>query len=382
MSKIVVLGGGLVGSVIAADLARDAELSVTVADRSAEALQRASERAARGGGRVETVVCELDDERRLGQLLEDHDVAVGALASQIGYATLRRVIEAGKPYCDISFMPEDAWELDALARERGVTAVVDFGVAPGMSNVLAARGARALDECRSLTIYVGGLPVAARWPHHYKAAFAPADVIEEYTRPVKVVEHGEVVVREALSGPEFVEIEGVGTLEALNTDGLRSLTASLDVPNMTEKTLRYPEHASLMRALKAIGLFGSEPVRVGDVDVRPVDLLSRLMLPQWAYAEGEQDLTVMRVVAEGLVGGRPARRVWELFDRYDPQTGTSSMARTTAFPCALMARELASGRFDPKGVVAPEAVVDDEALVERLLAGLRERGVDYRATTH
>lgn len=377
MTKTLVLGAGMVGSVIASDLATDASLSVTVADRSEDALAQASERAARAGASVATVAADLGDRNELVKLMQGADLVVGALASRLGFQTLQTVIEARKPYCDISFMPEDAWELDELAKKNGVTAVVDFGVAPGMSHLLCAHGASLLDECRSLAIYVGGLPREPRWPHHYQAPFAPSDVIEEYVRPVRLVEHGEVVVREPLSEPEWIEFDGVGQLEAFNTDGLRSLTEFMDVPFMKEKTCRYPEHAALMRAFRATGLFGEEPIQAGDTSVRPVDVVSALLLPQWKYEERQEDLTVMRIVVEGMQGGTTKRHVWDLHDVYDRETGTPSMSRTTAFPCALMARELASGRFARPGVVTPERVGDDAARVERLLAGLRERGVVF-----
>jgi saccharopine dehydrogenase-like NADP-dependent oxidoreductase len=377
MTDALVLGAGMVGSVIAADLAADPSFRVTVADRSDEALKAASRRASRLGATVRTVVADLGDRAVLREQLAGADIVLGALASRLGFETLRTVIEAGKPYCDISFMSEDAWELDELARSKGVTAVVDFGVAPGMSHVLVARGVSRLTECRSVAIYVGGLPREPRWPFHYKAPFAPTDVIEEYRRPARLVEHGEVVVREPLSEPEWLDIPGVGTLEAFNTDGLRSLTRAMKIPFMKEKTLRYPEHAQLMRTLQDTGFFGDEPIRVGDVSVRPVDVLSALVLPKWAYQEGEEDLTALRVVVEGTAEGEPTRLVWDLLDAYDRDTGTSSMARTTGFPCALMARELAAGRFDRPGVVTPELVGEDEALVERLLTGLAQRGVVF-----
>jgi len=377
MPNALVLGAGMVGGVMAADLATDRSFRVVVADRSAEALQRASARASRAGATVDAVVADLGDRAALRALIDKADIVLGALASRLGFETLRTVIEAGKPYCDISFMPEDAWELDELARSAGVTAVVDFGVAPGMSHVLTAHGAGRLTECRSAAIYVGGLPREPRWPFHYKAPFAPTDVIEEYRRPVRLVEHGEVVVREPLSEPEWLEFPGVGTLEAFNTDGLRSLTRSTKIPFMKEKTLRYPEHAQLMRALKETGFLDGDKLRVGDVSVRPVDVLSALVLPKWAYEDGEEDLTVMRIVVEGTADGSPARLVWDLLDTYDRETATSSMARTTAFPCALMARELAAGRFHKPGVVTPEQVGQDEELVERLLSGLASRGVVF-----
>jgi hypothetical protein len=163
-----------------------------------------------------------------------------------------------------------------------------------------------LEPCERLEVYVGGLPAVRSWPWEYKAPFAPSDVIEEYVRPARYVAHGELVVREALSEPEPFEMVGVGTLEAFNTDGLRTLARTLDVPHMKEKTLRYPGHIELMRVLRQLGLFSREPIEVDGVWVSPLALTSKLLFPQWTYGEGEEDLTVLRVVAEGKLGGGPA----------------------------------------------------------------------------
>jgi saccharopine dehydrogenase-like NADP-dependent oxidoreductase len=360
---------------MAADLATDPDLTVTIADNRAEALARA---AGRSAGRVRTLRADLGDVAALRRAIEPFDVVVGALASVIGFQTLRAVIEAGKPYCDISFMPEDAIELDALARERGVTAVVDCGVAPGMSNLLAARSVASLDRAESVEIYVGGLPRERRWPFEYKAGFSPSDVIEEYTRPSRIVEHGRIVTRPALSEPELLDFEGVGTLEAFNTDGLRSLAYTMSVPFMKEKTLRYPGHIGLMRVFRETGLFGHEPIEVGGVRVRPIDVISTLMFPKWSYGPGEEDLTVMRIVVEGVKGGRRERHSWDLLSFYDRESQATSMARTTAFPCAIMARAVASGRYVNPGVNPPERFGGDAGLVEHILAEHRGRGVEYR----
>jgi saccharopine dehydrogenase-like NADP-dependent oxidoreductase len=368
----------MVGSVMAVDLAEDEQFEVTLADVSGDALEAAGARASRRGtARITMLEADCSDAETVRRIVEPYDVVLGALASRIGYQTLRAVIEARRPYCDICFMPEDAWELDELAREHGVTAVVDCGVAPGMSNMLAASGADRLDECTSISIFVGGLPAERRWPFQYKAAFSPHDVIEEYTRPTRLVEHGDVVVREALSEPELLDFPGVGTLEAVNTDGLRSLAHTLDVPFMKEKTLRYPGHAELMRAFRATGLFSREPVRVGGVEVRPLDLLSALMFPQWSYAPGEADLTAMRVIVEGRRDGRPARLQWDLLDRYDERTGTTSMARTTAFPCTSVARLIAAGAIEEAGVLVPERVGRRPELLAAVMQDLEARDVVF-----
>lgn len=375
MPNVLVLGAGMVGSVMAADLCRD--FDVTIADVSERNLEAARVRC---GPRLKVVREDLSNPEAVGSLAAKHDLVCGALASHLGYAALSAVIDAGKPYCDISFMAEDFGELSSKAKARGVVAVVDCGVAPGMSHILSAYAAGQLDRCEEIEIYVGGLPRERRWPYEYKAAFAPADVIEEYTRPSRLVEHGQVVVRPALSEPELMDFAGVGTLEAFNTDGLRSLTTSLSVPFMKEKTLRYPGHIDLMRVMRETGLFSKEPVTVKGVTVRPLDVTSALLFPKWTYVPGEEDLTVMRVTAAGVRGGKPARVTYDLLDFYDKPSQATSMARTTAFPCAIVARMLLSGRVKKVGVLAPEMLAGEAGLVEDLLKELNNRGITYTRT--
>ena len=383
MTRAIVLGAGMVGSVMAADLAGDPAFSVTVADASEGNLAKVAERTK---GMARTVRADLSDAAVLKRTIAEADIVLGALSSRIAFAALKTIIESGKNFCDISFMAEDPLELDALAKARGVTAVVDCGVAPGMSHMLAGYAAAKLSPCENIEIYVGGLPRERRWPFEYKAAFSPADVIEEYTRPTRLVEHGEVVVREALSEPELMDFDGAGTLEAFNTDGLRSLVRTLKVPCMKEKTLRYPGHIELMRVLRETGFFGEEPVAVrgaggAEIQVRPRDLTAKLMFPKWTYGPGEEDLTVMRVIGDGVLNGKRTRLRWDLFDLYDRATQATSMARTTAFPCAIVARMIVEGKWKKPGVFTPEFLGPEGGVLGHVLAEHERRGVKYAART-
>jgi lysine 6-dehydrogenase len=368
----LVLGAGMVGSAMAMDLARQG-FAVTVADASSEALERVRSRYG-----VAVAQGDLSHAAALGRLVAPFDVVVGALASHLGLATLRTVIEAGKPYCDISFMAEDALSLDELARQRGVTAIVDAGVAPGMSNLLAGHAVQRLDACERLVIYVGGLPAVRTWPYWYKAPFSPADVLEEYTRPARIVEHGKIVVRPALSELEQIEFPGVGTLEAFNTDGLRSLAYTLRVPFMVEKTMRWPGHVELMRALRETGLFSKDELVVKGQRIRPLDVTAALLFPRWTFDEREPDLTVLRVTAEGRRAGRDVRLEWNLLDRYDAATDLRSMSRTTAFPATILAARLATGALRRPGVNPPEKLADEPGLVDHVLSELEARGVAFQ----
>ena len=373
--RVVVLGAGMVGEAIARDLALDAGLRVDVADLRPESLERVAGRAAVG-----TVRADLGDADAVARLVGAYDLVVGALPSVIGLQALRTVVRAGRDVVDISFMPEDALELDPLAREGGVTAVVDCGVAPGLSNMMCGKAASRLDPLESVEIYVGGLPVARHWPFDYKAGFAPWDVLEEYTRPARVVEHGRVVVKEPLSEPELLDFPGVGTLEAFNTDGLRSLARTLPAPFMKEKTLRWPGHAELMRVLKDSGFFSLDPIDVRGQKVRPRDVTAALLFPRWTFEEGEADLTVMRVRVVGREDGERVAHAWDLVDRFHEETGLRSMSRTTGYVATSVARLVAGGGFRRPGVHAPETLGAIPGLLDTVLADLAARGVRCRGT--
>jgi saccharopine dehydrogenase-like NADP-dependent oxidoreductase len=281
-------------------------------------------------------------------------------------------------------MADDPLPLGELAAGNRVIAVVDCGIGPGVSNMMAGRAVAELDRCERIDMCVGGLPQVRHWPFEYKAGFAPHDVLEEYTRPARLVEHGRVVVREALSEPELLDLPGVGTVEAFNTDGLRTLIATLGVPFMRERTLRWPGHIELMRVFRELGLFSKEPLEVGGVTVRPIEVTAALLFPRWTFEEGEADLTVMRVEASGVKQGVPTTYRWDLFDQHDPATGTRSMSRATAFPATLVARIIAGGRFPlGPGVHPPEVPGRHPGFLEEIIAGLRARGVriDAEVTT-
>jgi len=374
--KTVVLGAGLVGAPMALDLAADEQFDVTVADIDEGALQRL---AARDAG-IATTRADLSDAAVVKKLAAEHDLVLSAVPGFMGFKTLEAVIAAGRNVVDIAFFPENAFDLDERAKAAGVTAIVDCGVAPGMSNLLVGHVDAELDRTENVLIYVGGLPEIREWPYEYKAVFSPIDVIEEYTRPARYVENGRMVVREALSDSELIDFPGIGTLEAFNSDGLRTLADTIDAPNMKEKTLRYQGHIEKMAVLRASGLFGKEPIEIQGVRIRPIDFTAKLLFPMWQLEPGEADVTVMQVIVEGEKGGKRRRHVYDLLDRYDPATQTHSMARSTGYTATTAIRMLAAGLYERAGVSPPEFVGRDAKCVAFMLEGLAARGLDYRRT--
>ncbi len=369
--QVVVLGAGMVGSAIAADLCR--EYRVTAVDVDPGRLAALAE-----AHPLATRAADLSDAETVRSLVAGADLAIGAVPGFMGFATLRAVIEAGVNAVDISFFGEDPFELDDLARAQSVTAVVDAGVAPGLSNMVLGYEATRM-TVESFRCLVGGLPVRREWPWQYKAPFSPVDVLEEYTRPARLVEHGTLVVKPALSDPELVEVDPIGTLEAFNTDGLRTLLRTMRVPNMVEKTLRYPGHIEYVRVLRESGFLNSEPVQIGEARVRPIDLTAAVLFPRWRLASAEPEFTVMEITVSGRAGGQLRTVRYSLFDRTDERTGTSSMARTTGYTCTAIARLVLEGRFARPGICPPEVVAAEAGCFERVVADLAARGVMLRA---
>lgn len=368
--RVTVLGTGLVGGAIAKDLAMEHGWSIRAVDRSQYSLDKLGNHE-----RIQLACEDVSNEASLKAVVSDADLVVNAVPGDMGFKTMSRIIDAGKDVVDISFFGEDPFELDHMAKQRGVTAIVDCGVAPGLCNMIAGHVQNNMDRVDSYLCLVGGLPVVRSWPYEYKAVFSPLDVMAEFTRPARFVEHGELVVRPALSDVELIDFEGVGTLEAFNTDGLRSLARTMDIPFMKEKTMRYPGHANLARAFRDSGFFDTDPIDVNGMKVRPIDVTSRLLIEQWRLKENEADLTVMQVIMEGLHNGRRERRDFYLLDHFDSETGTTSMARTTGYTCAIAARQVLAGLFTRKGICPPEYLGATEGCYEHMLAGLEQRNI-------
>lgn len=368
--KIIVLGSGLVGNPMAVDLAKDVQFTVGVADKNKEALNRVPREHP-----VVTHLKDLSQPEEIKAAVSGYDMVINALPGCLGFCALKSVIEAKKNVVDISFFPEDPFRLNSLAVKNGIIAIIDCGVAPGLSNILVGYAANFLDTTEMVKIYVGGLPESRVWPYEYKAVFSLEDVLEEYTRPARIVENGGQVTKSALSGAEYMNFPGLGTLEAFYTDGLRTLVQTIHAPSMEEKTLRYPGHIGMMKVLRETGFFSKEKIDIRGAQIRPFDVTAKLLWPKWKLREGDRDITVMKIFVEGMKGGKKLRYVYDLLDRYDDRTQTHSMARTTGYTATVVLRMIAHGLYQKKGVTAPEEFGKDSECVSYILDGLKQRGI-------
>jgi len=354
---------------MAIDLCQDPGCEVISVDVNREALERLAREHP-----IQIRVEDLSTAAGVTRAVEGADIVIGSVPYSIGYAMLENVIRAGKHIVDISYFPEDPFGLDDLAKANGVTAVVDCGVVPGMSNIILGDHIRKMKVSR-YECYVGGVPKSKNVPFGYKSPFPVLEVLEEYAESGRMVEDGKVVARPMLAETETIDLDPVGTLACLNSDGLRTLINTTDIPDMFEKTLRYPEHVDAIRLFRDAGFLSLTPVQVAGAAVRPIDVTATLLSPLWKYAPGEADLTVMRLVISGEENGKAVTYTYDMVDEYDPETGTPSMARTTGYTCTAVTRLVLDGGYSRKGICPPEFVGRVDGCWEDVERYLAKRGV-------
>ena len=377
--KVLVVGCGKVGSEIARDLAGSDEVdSVVAMDASSQNLKLLRKRVPR---KLQTVELSISQRTRFHDLLEKVDLVCGALPGRIGFDLMTETVEAGRDTVDISYTPRDVFLLQRKAKDAGCRVVPQCGVAPGFTNMCVGDASRRLDQMKSVEVFVGGLPEKPEPPLNYRIVFSLEDVVNEYSRPVQVIEEGKRRKVDSLSGRGHISFPGVGRLEYFLTDGLGSLPRSFPITReMHEFTLRYPGHADMMSTLRVLGFFERNPVKISGVEVEPRQMSIELLRGSMSRGSPE-DFLALRVDVKGLSRGKRVHLRYQLLDRYDRRSGVSAMARTTAYPCTSVALLMGSGKIKETGIVTPERITQDERLFRFVLDRLDERGVKMKMAT-
>ena len=367
--KFLVLGAGAQGSACAFELLQRPEVDrVVLADLDVNEPRPFLKHFL--GGALELLTLDATDEVAVRSAMESVDGVASALPYYFNLDMTRLAIESKANFCDLGGNTEivdQQRKMTVEAQERDVSVVPDCGLAPGMVNILAQGGIDALDETESVKIYVGGLPQVPEPPLNYQLVYSLEGVLDYYTTPVLVLEGGEVIDKEPLTGVETVTFEALGELEAFLTAGgisrmpyrYRGL-----IPSMSYKTLRYPGHCELMKSMRNLGLMDLDPVEIGGASVVPRDLLIKVLDTKLRKPSGK-DLVVMRVVIDGAIGGAPRTVTYEMVDYYDQDQEITAMMRTTGYSLGATAYMQAAGLI-PKGVHTPSECVPAEMYIQQL----------------
>ncbi|AEC51198.1 hypothetical protein PNA2_0280 [Pyrococcus sp. NA2] len=347
--KVIILGAGSVGRVIAWDLSKD--FDVYVADIDESALQRVKDFA-------NPIKLNANDFQELTEKIRGFDLVVGALPGFLGFKSIKAAIKVGIDMVDVSFMPEDPLKLREEAENAQVTVIFDAGFAPGLSNILMGRIWNEAEDLEEGYIYVGALPKEPRPPLYYRLTWSPKDLIEEYTRPARAIRDGRIVEVDPLSEIKRVKV-GDFEFEAFLTDGLRSMLESIRARRLEEWTLRWPGHLEKMKVLKELGFFKPENL----------DFTLRVIAPLMEYKS--RDFSIMEVIGRGEFKNGNEMRFF-VYDEADERF--FSVSRVTGFTTAIIARIVAEGSCT-FGVIPPEILGMRIDTFKRIVDELKERGV-------
>ena len=393
--KLLVIGSGMMGSAAAYDMARQGHVdSVTLADND---LKRAKDVAARvnritAGKKVRAVALDASKEKEAARLMKGHDGALSAVPYRLNLGLAKAAISAGCHFADLggnNTVVRQELALAKQAEKRGIGIAPDCGLSPGMASILGGELVRRLDgRADALKLYVGGLPEKPMPPFHYQLVFSVEGLINEYVEPARILRKGKLTTIEALTEPEEFHMDGFAPLVAFQTSGGTSTlpeTFEGKVGECFEKTLRYPGHYDLLCELNDLGLFSNEKMRVGNVEVAPRALMSKVF--EGKFAGKGPDVCIMRIEAHesikapgvrGLLGGKLKGGVatFTMVDHYDPKSDMSSMMRTTAFPASIVLQMMCMGAVSKRGAVLQERDIPADSFLEEIAR--RGIKIEYR----
>ena len=376
--RIAVIGAGLMGPAIASDCIECTEVEqVLLIDIDEDRLD-ATARKLGNPEKLEVLVGDVRDRQKMISALKGCDVACIALPRWLNVEAIWDAIEAGVSAIDLSGPPRRDWiSIDKAAKEAGVTIMPGCGVEPGLTDLLAAYGMDMLDRVEAVEIWCGGIPQDPKSPLDYKIVFGGRYLP---LRPgmVKVIENGEVKEVKRYTHAGFIEFEGIDkTLECFYDgfpEALYEVEKFKEVKRCSEKTVRYPGYSEKVRFLDECGLLSREPIEFEGRKIIPFEVFSRIIYPKVKLEEGEKDITVLRVIVEGVKNSKKTLYRFDMVDFYDKEKGFTSMARTTGYTAAIIARMIGRGEIMEKGLVPPVKVIREDLFL-KLIGELREKGV-------
>jgi len=355
--KALVLGAGMMGKALAYDLEKNNFKTVTADIDS----QKAEEVAEFTG--CDAVTLDITDES-VNALMEECDVAVSAVPYFFNYELAQTAVKAGCHFCDLggnNDIVNKELSLHEKAVKNDVLIIPDCGLAPGMTNVIAAVGIKEVNATE-VHIRVGGLPQHPKPPLDYTLVFSVHGLLNEYKEPAVVIRNGNVQKVESLTEIEEINFPPIGVLEAFQTSGGTSTlpqTYQGQLQELDYKTIRYKGHCAKMKTLFDVGMCSEDPIDVGPCTVKPRDVLSTVL--QKVLPHQEKDMVLLKVTAKG-----DKEKTYEMIDYYDEQLKMTAMARTTGFPTAVIAQMMADNTITQRGALPPERAVPGRKFMEEL----------------
>jgi saccharopine dehydrogenase-like NADP-dependent oxidoreductase len=324
MKKILVIGAGKIGSTIAALLDSAGDYAVTLADASQAALA-----SVKAGPSVELQTLDVTDPLPLRAALAGHFAVLSAAPFHLTSTIAEAAVSCQVHYLDLT---ED---------------VASTRLAPGFISIVAADLCRCFDSLHSVRMRVGALPQFPSNALNYNLTWSTDGVINEYCEPCDAIVEGVLRQVPPLAEHEEFSLDGV-TYEAFNTSGgLGTLCETLlgKVNNLNYKTIRYPGHAAIMKAL------------INDLRLRDRRAVLKDILEN-ALPTTLQDVVIVFVTVSGLREGRLMQETYahKVYSHVVGGARRSAIQITTAAGICTVLDLLANEQLPARGFVRQEDI--------------------------
>lgn len=374
--KFLIIGAGQMGGAVAYDLARSTGVeAVTLADVD---LRRAEETVARiASPKLHAVRLDVETSTDIVDTMQRYDGVIAATTFRHNVALTKAAIEAGVHFCDLGGNDDVVHQqlaLNAEAQQQNVLIVPNCGLAPGLANVLAARGIEQFESVDTVQLRVGGLPQHPKPPFNYQLVFSVEGLINEYSGKSRVLRNYAITEVDAMTEVESIEFPPpFGILEAFITSGGTSMLPQMFAGKVREldyKTVRYPGHCERFKALLDLGFASNEPITVGSSILTAKEMFFELLRRK--LTGSDHDVVLLRVSLRGNRRGKRQTLSFNLIDFYEENDNITAMMRTTAFPTSIIAQLVVGGTVQQRGVMTPEQCIPLDPLISELHA----RGVN------
>ncbi len=372
--NVIVIGSGYMGRAVAYDLCKFSHFEkITIVDSNRESLRSAKE-FLKNSGKVLFQVVNAENRSWMKELFEKNDVAISALPYQCNHKLTCIAIETQTHFLDLggnNDVVSQQRSLTGEAAQQGVTIIPDCGLAPGLVSTITRDIVNRMDTVLYVKLRVGGLPLVPTGPLKYQISWSPNGLINEYLEPALVLEDGEIIKKDSMTGIERIEFpEPFGWMEAFYTSGGCSTlpyTYRDTIERLDYKTIRYPGHCEKFKILLDLGLGSEIPVEVGEQHVVPRDLLINQLLKN--IPTTGDDVILVKVLGCGYKETNHDKITtleYTMIDRCDKENNVSAMMRTTGFSISAIAQMIEEGAIEERGVFCPEEIVPPEPFFQML----------------
>lgn len=310
------------------------------------------------------------DKVNLIPLMEKADGVLSAVPYDYNFDLTSWAIESSCHFVDLggnNTVVDKQFSLTKDASRAKVGVIPDCGLAPGMVSGVAAHLINQFDEVDTVEIRVGGLPVDPKPPLNYMLVFSVHGLINEYIEPTVILRAGKITTVDSMTETENLRFpEPFGTLEAFYTSGGTSTlpqTYEGKIQTLNYKTIRYPGHCRIIKAMMDLGFTSHDNVKLSDFSFQRREVFETLLIDPLTYES--KDVVLIQILVKGNKNGQGLTKKYQAIE-YGDNTGLTAMMRTTAFPAAIILEMLVDGRISDHGVLRQELSIPTDVFMKEL----------------